>query len=135
MLQLNNTPSSGSYHVSWLILVGRQPCLPSGAWEALGVVPGGMDREMLLLPQFQSNLLQSRDGQSPEQRDLGQWLFLQKVLQIKCYSLDDWPLTKMPGDFPIMLLYVRKVSCDRGALIRVIGRKYQFGCVFVFCLF
>lgn len=89
-------------------------------------MPEGLARGMLLLPQFQSNLLQSRDGQSAKQRGLGQWLFFQKVLQIKCYSLDDWPLTKMPGDFPIMLLYVRKASCDRGALISVIGRKCQF---------
>lgn len=38
VLQLNNTPSSVSYsyQVSWLILVGRQLCLPPGTWEALG---------------------------------------------------------------------------------------------------
>lgn len=66
---MSNAPSSASYQVSWLILVWRQLCLPPGAGKALGAV--SLARGMLLLPQFQLNLLQSWDGQSPEQRGLG----------------------------------------------------------------
>lgn len=51
MLQLNNAASSVSYsyQVSWLILVGRQLCLPPGTWEALGA-PGLGQRDAPSFP-------------------------------------------------------------------------------------
>lgn len=110
MLQLNNAASyvSYSYQVSWFILVGRQLCLPPGTWEALSV-PGLGQRDAPSFP-IPVKPAPEKDGQSPKQRGLEQWLFLQKVLQMTCYSLDDRTITKMPGNFPIMLLYVRKVT-------------------------